>query len=423
MVLIFSSKMKILSIHNKYQIRGGEDESRQAEEQLLREMGHEVDVYEENNDRISQIKPVNLALRTIWSQESYQIIEKKLATSTYDLIHVQNFFPLISPSVYYAAKAKGIPVVQTLRNYRLLCPNALFFRDGRVCEDCLGKPIPYPGVLHSCYRDSRAASAATATMLTLHRAMGTWTKMVDLYVALTNFASKKVIEGGLPAEKIVVKPNFVHPDPGIGEGRGDYALYVGRLSVEKGLDTLLAAWEHVGQQMPLKIVGNGPLTKEVVEATKRFPNVKWLGRMPMTEVYELMGGAKVLIIPSKWYETFGRVAVEAFAKGTPVIASKIGAIAELVDHGRTGLHFNPGDPIDLAAKVKSILQQPEQLAQMRQAARAEFEAKYTATKNYEQLMKIYALACKGRTMPSKEVKRLKDLWFADNPSGYLNLDR
>jgi glycosyltransferase involved in cell wall biosynthesis len=422
MVLIFSAKMKILSIHNNYQIRGGEDESRQAEEQLLREMGHEIDVYEEHNDRISNLNPVNLALRTIWSQESYKIIEQKLAVSNYDLIHVQNFFPLISPSVYYAAKARGIPVVQTLRNYRLLCPNALFFRDGRVCEDCLGKPIPYPGVLHGCYRGNRAASAATATMLTLHRAMGTWTQMVDLYVTLTNFAREKLVEGGLPAEKIVVKPNFVHPDPKIGEGLGGYALYAGRLSVEKGLDTLLAAWEHVGQQMPLKIVGDGPLAREVVEATKRLPHVKWLGRRPMAEVYELMGEATVLILPSKWYETFGRVAVEAFAKGTPVIASKIGAIAELVDHGRTGLHFSPGNPIDLAAKVKWVLQHPEQLAQMRQAARGEFEAKYTATKNYEQLMKIYTLACRGQVMSSKEIKILKERWFGESSSGYLNLD-
>ncbi|MBE9166053.1 glycosyltransferase [Pleurocapsales cyanobacterium LEGE 06147] len=385
--------MKILSIHNNYQIRGGEDESRKAEEQLLREMGHEVDVYEEHNDRVSTLNPLNIALRTIWSRESYKIVEHKLAESTYDLIHVQNFFPLISPSVYYAAKARGIPVVQTLRNYRLLCPNALFFRDGQVCEDCSGKFIPYPGVWHGCYRDNRAASAATATMLTVHRAMGTWTQMVDSYVALTNFAREKIVEGGLPAEKIVVKPNFVNPDPGLGEGRGGYALYVGRLSVEKGLDTLLAAWEHLGQKMPLKIVGDGPLASEVVEATKRLPDVKWLGRRPMAEVYELMGEAMVLIFPSKWYETFGRVAVEAFAKGTPVIASKIGAIAELVDHGRTGLHFGPGDPRDLVARVEWVLQHPEQLARMRRAARAEFEAKYTAAKNYEQLMKIYALAC------------------------------
>jgi glycosyltransferase involved in cell wall biosynthesis len=384
--------MQILSIHNNYQIRGGEDESRESEERLLREMGHQVDAYEESNDRVAAIGNVRMALRTIWSAQAYRTVEQKLRESAYDVVHVQNFFPLISPSVYYAAKAGGVPVVQTLRNYRLLCPNALFFRDGGVCEDCLGKFIPYPGVLHSCYRDSRGASGVTAAMLTVHQAMGTWTSMVDKYITLTEFARQKFIEGGLPAEKIVVKPNFVHPDPGVGEGDGGYALFVGRLSVEKGLDTLLAAWERLDKPMPLKIVGDGPLSGQVAEAAARLPKVEWLGRRPMAEVHELMGKAMVLIFPSKWYETFGRVAVEAFAKGTPVIAAKIGAIAELVEGDRTGLHFHPGDAADLAAKVEWALAHPRELAQMRREVRAEFEAKYTAKENYRRLMEIYSLA-------------------------------
>lgn len=383
--------MHILSIHNNYQIRGGEDESRESEEHLLREMGHQVDAYEEHNDRVAEQGGAQLALRTVWCREAHQTVKQQLRKSTYDVVHVQNFFPLISPSVYYAAKAEKVPVVQTLRNYRLLCPNALFFRDGHVCEDCLGKFVPYPGVLHSCYRGNRAASGATATMLTVHRAKGTWTNMVDAYIALTEFARQKFIEGGIPAEKIVVKPNFIHPHPSPGEGRGGYALYVGRLSMEKGLDTLLAAWENHRTQMPLKIVGDGPLAPQVAEITKRLPQVEWLGRKPMTEVHVLMGEAMALIFPSKWYETFGRVAVEAFAKGTPVIAAHIGAIAELVDHSRTGLHFCPGDSVDLAAQVEWLLAHPKELAQMRREARAEFEAKYTAQQNYRKLIEIYEL--------------------------------
>lgn len=384
--------MRILSIHNSYQIRGGEDESREAEQRLLREMGHLVEVYEENNDRVAALGQANMALRTVWSTEAYKTVKQRLTESTYDGVHVQNFFPLISPSVYYAAKAKGVPVVQTLRNYRLLCPNALFFREGNVCEDCLGKFVPLPAVLHGCYRDSRAATAATATMLTLHRILRTWMTMVDVYIALTQFAREKFIQAGFPAEKIVVKPNFVHPDPGLGTGGGGYALYVGRLSVEKGIDTLLAAWERLEGRVPLKIVGDGPLASQVVEAAARLPQVEWLGRRPMAEVYDLMGEAMVLVFPSKWYETFGRVAVEAFAKGTPAIAANIGAIAEVIEHGRTGLHFHPGDPEDLAAKVEWVLGHPDALAQMRREARAEFEARYTAEENYRRLMEIYALA-------------------------------
>ncbi|MBD2072645.1 glycosyltransferase family 4 protein [Phormidium sp. FACHB-592] len=381
--------MKVLSIHNSYQIRGGEDESRESEERLLREMGHDVDVYEEDNDRIATLSNTQMALRTIWSTEAHEIVKQRLSNATYDVVHVQNFFPLISPSVHHAAQAAGVPVIQTLRNYRLLCPNALFFRDGQVCEDCLGKSIPYPGVLHGCYRESRTASAAVVAMLTVHRTMSTWTNAVDRFIALTEFARQKFIEGGFPAEKIVVKPNFVHPDPGIGTGTGGYALYVGRLSVEKGLDTLLAAWERLDQPIPLKIIGDGPLAEQVIEATQRMSSVEWLGRKPMSEVHALMGEAMFLVFPSKWYETFGRVAVEAFAKGTPVVAANIGAIAELVDAGRTGLLFHPSDPDNLAAQVNWLLSHPTTLAQMRQQTRTEFEAKYTAERNYKRLIEIY----------------------------------
>ncbi|NJO77605.1 MAG: glycosyltransferase family 4 protein [Cyanobacteria bacterium RM1_2_2] len=380
--------MRILSIHNRYQIRGGEDESRAAEENLLRQMGHQVETYEENNDRIAALSSAHLAVKTIWSEASRQVVQQMLKKAAYDVVHVQNFFPLISPAVHYAAKAEGVPVIQTLRNYRLLCPNALFFRNGRVCEDCLGKPIPYPGVIHGCYRENRVASAAVATMITAHRAMQTWTNQVDLFIALTQFARQKFIQGGLPAEKIVIKPNFVPFDPGVGDGSGGYALFVGRLSVEKGLDVLLEAWQQLGNRIPLKIVGDGPLSEQVKQAARRS-SIEWLGRRPMTEVYDLMGSAKFLVFPSRWYETFGRVAVEAFAKGTPVIAANIGAIAELIDSGRTGLLYNPNSSTDLIAQVEWMLTHSDKLTQMRQEARAEFEAKYTAQRNYEYLIDIY----------------------------------
>lgn len=381
--------MQILSIHSGYQLRGGEDECQEAEVSLLREMGHLVEVYEENNDRVAALGNLRMALRTVWSEEAYQTVRRRLTKQPYDVVHVQNFFPMISPSVYYAAKAEGVPVVQTLHNYRLLCPNALFFRDGRVCEDCLGKSIPWPGVLRACYRGSCAATGVVTAMVTAHHTMQTWTEMVDVYIALTEFAKQKFVEGGLPAKKIVVKPNFVHPDPGSGEGRGEYALFVGRLSPEKGVETLLSAWKLLRGKVPLKIVGDGPLAAWVAEAAKLVPGVNWLGRMPSAEVYKLMGEAAFLVFPSQWYETFGRVAIEAFAKGTPVIASNIGAIAELVDSGRVGLHFRPGDSEDLAAKVEWVLAHPAELAQMRREARTEFEAKYTAQKNYQRLIEIY----------------------------------
>ena len=381
--------MRILSVHNRYQIRGGEDGSRELEERLLRDMGHQVDVYEEHNDRVATLGKLRLVSKTIWSVETYQNLNSLLTEQTYDVIHVQNFFPLISPSVYYAAKAKGIPVVQTLRNYRLLCPNGEFFRDGRVCEDCLGQFVPLPGVVHACYRGNRAATAVVAAMLTVHRAMGTWTNLIDIYIALNEFAREKFIEGGLPAEKIVVKPNFVHPDLSPGEGRGGYALFVGRLSLEKGLDTLFKAWESLGSKITLKIVGDGPLAQQVAESVAKGSEIEYLGYRPLTEVYELMGEAAFLVFPSEWYEGQPRTIIESFAVGTPVVASNLGAMSTLVSPGRTGFHFRPGDSGDLVAQVEWALAHPDELARMRREARAEFEAKYTAQENYLRLKEIY----------------------------------
>jgi glycosyltransferase involved in cell wall biosynthesis len=395
--------MRILSVHNRYLIRGGEDESREAEENLLRQMGHQVDVYEEDNKTLASLTKAQALTRTIWSQSSYRKIREQLNQSQYDIVHIQNFFPIISPSAHYAAQDAGVPVVQTLRNYRLLCPNALFFRDNQVCEDCLGKKIPYPGVLHRCYRESLPASIGVTAMLTTHRLLKTWTRKVNVYIALTNFAREKYIQGGLPPEKIVVKPNFVSPDPGVGLGNGRYALYVGRLSVEKGLDTLLAAWRQLNGKLPLKIVGDGPLSGEVKVAAQSLVDVEWLGIKSMSEVHTLMGNATVLIFPSKWYETFGRVAVEAFAKGTPVIGANIGALQGLIDSGRTGLHFQPGDAEDLASKVAWLVDRPESLKQMRQEARSEFENKYTDQTNYKILMDIYKRAIEERRILSKSL--------------------
>lgn len=395
--------MHILSVHNYYRIRGGEDVSSEAEENLLREMNHRVTVYKENNDRIDTLHPLHLAAKTIWSRESYRTILDHIQRDRPDVIHVQNFFPLISPSIYYAAQSLGVPVVQTLRNYRLLCPNGLFFRQGNVCEDCLHRAIPYPSIQHACYRENRFATGVTAAMLVAHRGLGTWLKKVSLYITLTEFARQKFIEGGFPPAKIITKPNFINPDPGPGTGTGGYALYVGRLSVEKGLDTLLEAWEQLAHPIPLKIVGDGPLSDLVVAAAARNPAVQWLGRQPMARVHELMGEAMFLVFPSKWYETFGRVALEAFAKGTPVVAAKIGAIAELVEHQRTGFQFTPGDAVDLARVVVDVVSRgdggadADRLTPMRQEVRREYQLKYTAKPNYDQLIAIYQQAIAQKT--------------------------
>lgn len=379
--------MRVMLVHNYYQQPGGEDRSFEAEAALLQENGHLVDTYSLHNDAIRGMSRIGVAARSVWNCAVYRDLRERFNHTQYDIVHFQNTFPQISPSGYYAARDAGVPVIQSLRNYRLSCVNGLFYRDGRVCEDCVGRTVPWPGVLHACYRKSRSGSAAVAAMLTYHNLRGTFHKVVNQYIALSEFSRQKFIEIGLAPQKIAVKPNFLTADPGIGSGRGRYALFVGRLSEEKGVATLIAAWRRLHNALPLKIVGDGPLADSVRSA--QGVGIEWVGYRSPAEVFELMGEARFLVFPSEWYETFGRVAIEAFAKGTPVVVSRIGAIAELVEHGRTGLHFAPGDPADLATKVQWMLNHPVELENMRREARAEYEAKYTPEKNYRMLMEIY----------------------------------
>lgn len=384
--------MKILMVHNKYRQPGGEDQVYVSETALLEAHGHQVLRYEMHNDQTVGMNPLVLAKKTIWNTAAYQELRDLIRKERPLLAHFHNTFPLISPAGYYAAKSEGVPVVQTLHNYRLYCLNAQFMRDGGVCEDCKGKTVPWPGVLHKCYRGSRTASAVTAAMLTTHRAMHTYTDMVDVYVALTDFARSKFVECGLPAEKVVVKPNFKRTDPGPGEGLGGYALYVGRLSPEKGITTLIEAWEQLGNRIPLKIAGDGPLAPEVAEATGRCEGVEWLGHQERDQVLALMNDAFVLIFPSVWYEGFGMVLVESYAAGTPMIVSRLGSMRSLVQHGRTGLQFKPGDPKDLVAQVDRLLSHPEEVERMRAAVRREFKLRFAAQRNYRLLMEIYYAA-------------------------------
>jgi glycosyltransferase involved in cell wall biosynthesis len=381
--------MKILIAHNYYQQPGGEDQCVAAEAALLRAHGHEVIKYSLHNDSVNALGRFQVAARTIWSLSAYHEVRSLIRAHRPKIVHFHNTFPLISPAAYYAARAENVRVVQTLHNFRLLCPNALFFRAGRVCEDCLGKSVPWPGVVHKCYRDSRTASAASAVMLTAHRAVETWQKVVDVFIALTQFSREKFIQGRLPAGKIAVKPNFVYPDPGRGAGTGGYGLFVGRLSAEKGLDTLLKAWAILRENVPLKIVGDGPLSDMVKQAAAKDSRIEWLGRKPAAEVHDLIGEAKFLLCPSNCYENFPMVIAEAFAKGTAVIASNLGAMAEVVDHGRTGLLFAPGSAADLAASIQQLLANLPALSRMRQSARQEYEEKYTVESNYLLLMEIY----------------------------------
>jgi glycosyltransferase involved in cell wall biosynthesis len=382
--------MRILLVHNQYQQLGGEDTIFNTEADLLESYGHQVIRYLTHNDRVQEMNSLALARATLWNHQVYEELRALIREKKPQVAHFHNTFPLISPAAYYAAKHEKVPVVQTLHNFRLLCANGLFFRDGHVCESCLTKNTPIPGIINSCYRHSRTASAAAAIMVKFHALLGTWSTTVDTFIAYSHFAHKKFIEGGIPAHKIAFKTNFLYPVPEPGTGTGGYALFVGRLSPEKGTKTLLSAWQKLGAKIPLKILGDGPLASQVAAVAEQTPGIEWLGRKPLSEVYELMGEAAFLIISSEWYETFGRVGIEALAKGTPLLVSNIGALAELIVPKKNGLTFQPGNVEDLITQVQWLLDNPEQLQQMRYFARADFEEKYTAPDNYRRLLEIYA---------------------------------
>ena len=387
--------MKILLVHNFYQQPGGEDEVFRTEYDLLRTSDHDVHQFTLHNDACVDMTRLELARATVWNAKAAAEIRALVEDHHFDIVHFHNTFPLVSPAAYSAARSEGAAIVQTLHNFRLLCPNGLFFRDGKPCEECVGKTPPWPAVAHGCYRGDRAATAVVAATLTIHRMRRTWHDDIDALIATTNFAREKFLKAGLPEHKLTVKPNFLHPEPEVGTGDGNYAIFVGRLSHEKGVRPLLDAWLNHEMPIPLKIIGDGPCADEVEDAVKQG-KCEWLGRRPLSEVYEHIGRATALIFPSECYETFGRVAIEAFAKGTPVIASNHGAPADVVAHDRTGLLFTPGDAADLAKQVNALVSDPNRLKLMREVCRMEFEAMYTGRRALEQLMSIYQRALDAR---------------------------
>ena len=383
--------MRILLLHNRYRQHGGEDVCVEALERLLPAHCHEVRLIEANNEEIDgSAAVVKAAAGWIYSRKWKATVTEEIRAFQPDVAHVHNVFPLLSPSVIYACNEADVPVVQTLHNYRLLCPNGTLFRAGKVCEACVESTFPWPGVLHRCYRQSALGTAVVGAGSSIHRLLATYSHRVDRFIALTEFARAKFVSANLPAEKFDVIPNWLSRDPGPGDGRGGFFLSVGRLSPEKGLCTLLEAWPKLNLPAKLKVVGTGPLEADVAAASQRGIGIEHLGFLPACDVLKLMQQATALVVPSQCYEGLPMTIIEAYAAGTPVIASRLGSLEELVIDGSTGLLVPPQDANALARKIEWMITHPEQLPSMRIAARREFEARYTAKRGYQLLMNLYA---------------------------------
>lgn len=382
--------MHILLAHGYYQIPGGEDEVFETRRDLLRARGHRVTEYVRHNREIADygvLQKLTLAARTTWAWDSKRELARILSDAQPDVAHFSNTFPLMSPSVYYACRRSGVPVVQNLENSRLVCPAGMLFRNGGTCHDCVGR-FPWPAIVHSCYRDSAAQTAVVAGMIGTHRLLGTWREKVDAYFVSTEFYLRRFVEFGLPPERLHYCPLSV-PDPGTrARGAGDYALFLGRLAPEKGIRTVLEAWR--GLDIPLKIRGSGGLEAEVRAAIATHRHIELIPRVTQEQKQELLRGARFLVWPSLGeYETFGLVVAEAYACGVPVVASRTGVATEMVQEGETGIFFTANDSVSLASAVQSAWAHPEAMAAMGANGRRMYESRFTADHAYGRLMAGY----------------------------------
>lgn len=395
--------MRILLVHNFYQKHGGEDEIFKAYSYLFQGNSHYVISYTKDNSYILNFniwQKIKFIPTTIFSWKTYRDIRALVKKEKPDLAHVHNVFPLISPSVYKALKDSGIPTVQTFQNFRFLCPNGLFYTNGKICENCkAGNTIH--AVFKRCFRRSYILSTLYAFTIGFHRAIGTF-KKIDHFIAPTPFVANKYIESGLiSSDKISILPNFILEKQETKlflERKEPYFLYMGRLSEEKGLWTLMKVVKEL-PEINLKIAGDGPLAPSIVDYIKKkeLKNVEYIGFLEVREKWEILAKALAVIVPSQCYEAFPLVTIEAMISGAPVIASSIGSLPYIVEHGKNGFLFNPGDKEDLKVKLRVLWNNPDLAVEMGKTGRKIYESRYTAESHYKELMRIYNMVIEKKS--------------------------
>lgn len=390
--------MKILIVHNYYRSDSpsGENQVVANELAMLESRGHQVALFARHSDDLARMGirgAIIGALGTPWNPRAAALLRVEAARFVPDIVHVHNSFPMLSPAIF-STLSDIAPRVLTLHNYRLFCAAGIPMRENRVCTLCLDKRSAIPALRHGCYRGSRLATAPLATNIELHRRYGTWQREVDAFIALTAFQRAIMVDAGLPGDKVHVKPNFTSKTtpPLPWDERGYHALYVGRLSPEKGVSTLIEAWRQWGPNAPmLKIAGGGPLEQELRASAEGLP-IQFLGQLDGQAAQAEIATARLMLLPSEWFEGFPMVLVEAMSHGTPVAVSNIGSLPEIVTARRTGLVFEPGNSPSLVANVRRYWQDSASLAALGNAARLEFEARYTEKPNHDSLMEIYGHA-------------------------------
>lgn len=389
-----AKKLKILQVHNYYQIPGGEDTVVANEKKLLEDHGHTVIQYSRNNSelkRFSKLKKLLLPFTTIFNPKTYREVKQIIQEQQINVVHVHNTLNLISPAVYYAALSCKVPVVQTIHNFRLLCPGATFYRDGRICEDCVQKGLRC-AVKHGCYRGSKAQTLICAVSTWIHRMTRVYGKLN--YVCLTEFNKEKLLNlRQIKPNKVFVKPNFVSTKLNeivpIQE-RENRFIFAGRIDKLKGVDILLEAWKFMGEKAPkLLICGTGPMEawcRDYIQKNN-LVNVNMLGFVPNEEAKKLIANSRALILPTQWYEGFPMTIVEAYSVGTPVVGSDFGNVGSVIVDGVTGMKCNTQIASELARSLSKYIVDDRDMVW---STKKEYEEKYAQTENYQRLIKIYS---------------------------------
>jgi glycosyltransferase involved in cell wall biosynthesis len=384
---------RVLVLHNHYREPGGEDQAFRQEVDLLREHGHTVFEYTDSNLHLDESRPIAAGLEAIWSRRTAQALDSLLGETRPDVAHFHNTFSRISPAAYYACQRAGVPVVQTLHNYRMGCLNGCCTRGGHPCETCVSSLVPWTGIFAKCYRESAATSLAMAGIGIVHKAIGTYTNAVDAFISTSQFSRGIHLRSGIPPERSFVKPNFTRAPEIEARPRRRTVVFAGRICREKGVHLLLDAWRQASlPDLTLQVAGGGP---ELESLRRSADGVEWLGPVSHGRVLQLMSEAMFMVQPSLMYETCGLTILEAFGAALPCVASGHGSIAELVDAPATGLLFEPGNAADLAAKLRWMASHPEETRRMGVAARERYEAEFTADANYRTLTGIYARVCRS----------------------------
>lgn len=392
--------MNILQIHNRYKTPGGEWTVLNQEYNLLCK-NHKVDQFIiKNSDHLNSIwERMSLIFKTHYNSRSKKLIAEKLVQFPYDIMHVHNFFPLLTPSIFEAAREAAIPSVLSLHNYRLIHPNGLMYHRGKIDQRSV-RGSAYDCVWDGVYRDSKLQTAVAAHMIEYHRKVKTWHKFPTLFIALSEFSKNKFVEGGLPADKIMIKPNFLtdplteYEDLKIENEKSDYFIFVGRISNEKGIEDLINSWIETNPPTKLLIAGDGPLKQKLMNRTKGTPSIEWLGQLSKKDVLKKLSKAKALIFPTKCFEGMPLILLEAMSMGCAVISSSIGNPKNMIDHGKNGLLYKPGDMSELIHSVQIIIENPEKASQLAENARDRYLKMYTPERNYDILLKIYTEAAK-----------------------------